>query len=89
MLVVKKIVEDKFQNLFDFLLDIYESYGFIHDLKFFSENSRRDSNNGHCLNPNDETKLIKDMFVNISKVMTSQNVPKEYYAGLVTEKHML
>ena len=45
-----------------------------------------DPNDGVWLNPNVETGFIKEMFLNISNMTASRNIPSKIYASLTMEK---
>jgi len=45
-----------------------------------------DPNDEPSLNPNDNNEFIKEMFLNISNIMVSQNIPRERYVSLTTKK---
>jgi hypothetical protein len=51
-----------------------------------NEGQGGDSNDEPCLNSNDENELMKEMFLNISNMTASHNIPSEKYASLTTEK---
>lgn len=73
---------------------MYEPHGFIHQLEYpnespsegSNEDLRKDVGKGLSLNPNDGVDFIKEMVSNMSKVIASQNQPREKYDALTMDQ---
>lgn len=82
MLVLKKIIDEKFQHLLNLLPSIYKPYGFIHVLKDLSEGP----SDGPSDDPSGGKDFVRKMILNISNMTASQNIMKEKYDALTIKQ---